>query len=101
MLLLSSPLAAQKKIERRIPLGMEGALRIVNMVGSVVVHGWDKDTVLIRGTLAPGDRFYSGGAYTGVKMGVESESDRNPKPTKLEVWAPARVRLWIKTATAK
>jgi DUF4097 and DUF4098 domain-containing protein YvlB len=33
-------------------------------------------------------------------MFVESVNDRNPKPTRLEIWAPARVRLWVKTATA-
>jgi DUF4097 and DUF4098 domain-containing protein YvlB len=96
----ASSLAAQGKIERKIPLGMEGALRIVNMVGSVVVHGWNKDTVLVRGTLNPADRFFAGGGYTGVKMFVESENDRDPKPARLEVWVPVRVRLWIKTATA-
>ena len=96
----SSPVIAQKKVERKIPLGMEGALRIVNMVGSVVVHGWDKDTVLVRGTLGAGDNFLMGGGYTGAKMFVESVNDRDPKPTRLEVWVPARVRLWVKTATA-
>lgn len=100
ILLWSSPLVAQKKIERRLPLGMEGALRVVNMVGSVVVHGWSKDTVLVRGSLAPGDNFFMGGGYTGAKMFVESSNDRDPKPTRLEIWVPARVRLWIKTATA-
>ena len=96
----ASPLAAQSKVERKIPLGMEGALRIVNMVGSVVVHGWNKDTVLVRGSLGPGDKFFAGGGYTGAKMFVESENDRDPRPAKLELWVPARVRLWIKTATA-
>jgi DUF4097 and DUF4098 domain-containing protein YvlB len=100
MLVFASPLSAQKKIERRIPLGMEGAFRVMNMVGSVVVHGWSKDTVLIRGTLAPGDQFYAGGGYTGAKMFIESANDRNPKPTNLEIWVPARARLWVKTATA-
>src|ERR1700693_5186461 len=98
--MFSSPLLAQKKLERKLPLGMEGALRVVNMVGSVVVHGWSKDTVLVRGTLAPGDKFFMGGGYTGAKMFVESLNDRDPKPTRLEIWVPARVRLWIKTATA-
>jgi DUF4097 and DUF4098 domain-containing protein YvlB len=79
---------------------MEGALRIVNMVGSVIVHGWDKDTVLVRGTLGAGDSFFMGGGYTGAKMFVESVNDRDPKPTRLEIWVPARVRLWVKTATA-
>jgi len=100
ILLLSSPLLAQKKIERKLPLGMEGALRVVNMVGSVVVHGWAKDTVLVRGTLGAGDSFFMGGGYTGAKMFVESLNDRDPKPTRLEIWVPLRVRLWIKTATA-
>jgi DUF4097 and DUF4098 domain-containing protein YvlB len=100
ILLLSSPLGAQKKIERRLPLGMEGALRVVNMVGSVVVHGWNKDTVLVRGTLGAGDSFFMGGGYTGAKMFVESANDRDPKPSRLEIWVPARVRLWVKTATA-
>jgi DUF4097 and DUF4098 domain-containing protein YvlB len=96
----SSPVIAQKKVERKIPLGMEGALRIVNMVGSVAVHGWDKDTVMVRGTLGAGDNFYMGGGYTGAKMFVEAVNDRDPKPARLEVWVPARVRLWVKTATA-
>ena len=100
MLMLALPLHAQKKVDRKLPLGMEAALRISNMVGSVVVHGWDKDTVMVRGALAPGDQFFMGGSYTGAKMFVESANDRNPKPTRLEVWVPARVRLWIKTATA-
>jgi len=96
----STPVIAQKKVERKIPLGMEGALRIVNMVGSVVVHGWSKDTVMVRGTLGVGDNFYMGGGYTGAKMFVEAVNDRDPKPARLEVWVPARVRLWVKTATA-
>ncbi len=100
ILLLASPLIAQKKVERRQPLGMEGALRIVNMVGSVVVHGWNKDTVLVRATLGPGDNLFMGGGYTGAKMFVESLNERDPKPTRLEIWVPARVRLWVKTATA-
>lgn len=98
--LCASSAAAQKKVERRIPLGMEGALRIANMVGSVVVHGWNKDTVMVRATLGAGNEFFTGGGYTGAKIFVEATNDRDPKPTQLEVWVPSRVRLWIKTATA-
>ena len=96
----ATPAFAQKKVERRLAVGMEGAIRIHNMVGSVVIHGWNKDTVLVRGTLSEGDELHMGGAYTGAKMFVESINDRNPKPTRLEVWVPARARVWVKTATA-
>jgi hypothetical protein len=100
LLVAAGPLSAQKKVERRLPLGMEGALRIMNMVGSVTVHGWNKDTVLLRGTMSPTDRFFGGGGYSGVKFGIESANESDPKPAKLEIWVPARVRLWVKTATA-
>ena len=98
--LVASPAFAQKKVERRLPLGMEGAFRIMNMVGSVTVHGWNKDTVLVRATLPALDKLFAGGTYTGAKMFIENADDRDPKPTRLEVWVPTRTRLWIKTATA-
>jgi hypothetical protein len=100
LLFSASSAAAQKKVERKIPLGMEAALRIVNMVGVVVVHGWNKDTVMVRGALGAGNTLFMGGGYTGAKMFVEATNDRDPKPSQLEVWVPSRARLWIKTATA-
>ena len=39
MELLPSLVFAQKKVERRLPLGMEAAIRISNMVGSVTKQG--------------------------------------------------------------
>ena len=79
---------------------MEGAFRIINMVGSVTVHGWNKDTVLVRAVVPQLDHLRMGGTYTGAKMFIENADERDPKPTKLEVWVPSRTRLWIKTATA-
>ncbi len=98
--IVAAPLHAQKKVERRLPLGMEAAFRIVNMVGSVTVHGWDKDTVLVRAVVPELDKLLMGGTYTGAKVFIDNADERNPKPTRLEVWLPARARLWIKTATA-
>jgi len=100
MLSIAGALAAQQKVERKLPLRMDGSFRIHSMVGSVVVHGWNKDTVLVRATLPPGDELHMGGGPTGAKVFVESENERNPKPTRLEVWLPSRARLWVKTATA-
>jgi Putative adhesin len=86
---ITAPAFGQTKVERRL-----------NMVGSVTVHGWNKDTVLVRGMLPQLDKLRMGGTYTGAKMFIENADERNPKPTRLEVWVPARARLWIKTATA-
>jgi hypothetical protein len=100
VLFAAAPTFAQSKVEKRLPLGMEGAFRIMNMVGSVTVHGWNKDTVLVRGTVPQLDKLRMGGTYTGGKMFIENADERDPKPTRLEVWVPSRTRLWIKTATA-
>jgi hypothetical protein len=100
LLAMAEPLSAQKKVERKLALRMEGSLRIHNMVGSVVVNGWNKDTVLVRATLAAGDQLFMGGGPDGAKMFVESDNERNPQPTRLEVWVPMRARVWVKTATA-
>ena len=99
-LFAATPLLAQTKVEKRLPLGMEGAFRIMNMVGSVTVHGWNKDTVMVRASVPQFDKLRMGGTYTGAKMFIENADERDPKPTRLEVWVPARTRLWIKTATA-
>lgn len=99
-MLFSSPLDAQQKVERRLPLGKEAALRVANMVGSVVVHGWDKDTLLVSGSIDASDHLFVGGNYAGAKLLVEAANDRDPKPSRLEIWVPARIRLWVKTATA-
>ena len=96
----ATPALAQKKVERRLPLGMEAAFRIVNMVGSVTVHGWNKDTVLVRAALPQLDKLLMGGSYTGAKMFIDNADERDPKPSRVEVWLPSRARLWIKTATA-
>lgn len=100
VLFIATPTLAQTKVEKRLPLGMEGAFRIMNLVGSVTVHGWNKDTVLVRATVAQLDKLRIGGTYTGAKMFIENADERDPKPTRLEVWVPSRTRLWIKTATA-
>src|SRR5438045_2828379 len=42
---------------------MEGAFRIINMVGTVTVHGWNKDTVLVRATLPQLDKLRMGGTF--------------------------------------
>jgi len=72
LLLCASPAGAQKKVERKIPLGMEGALAHRQHVGSVVVHGWNKDTVMVRGTLGAGANFFMGAIPWPPKMFVEA-----------------------------
>src|SRR5438477_5132416 len=83
-----------------MPLGMASDLSRIKMVGTVVMYGLNKDTVVIRAELGASDKTFGGGGYTGAKIFIESANDRDPKPAQVEVWVPSRVRLWVKTATA-
>jgi hypothetical protein len=98
---LSVVAGAQTKIERGLHLNSDGAVRISNLVGSVHVTGWDRDSVALRATVAKGDKLFMGGGPAGMKMFIEPVNDRNPGSTRLDVMVPARAKLWVKTATAE
>lgn len=91
---------AQTKISRGLSLDPAGAVRIFNLVGSVRVTGWGRDSVAVRGTLGKGNQLYMGGGRQGMKMFIESADNRNPSSANIEVMVPARAKVWVKTATA-
>lgn len=108
---MPSVLDAQRRIDERRPAAPDGLLRIHNLVGSVRVIGWDRDTVAVTGTLGSGT-FYMGVGQGGGKLGVElptgmleARVDLSPEKTSvagsvLEVRVPRRTRVWIKSASA-
>jgi putative adhesin len=92
---------SQVKVERGLRLDADGSVRISNLVGSVRVTGWNRDSVALHGVLPKGDKVFMGGGRQGMKMFVEPLNDRNPQPTRLDVMVPARAKIWVKTATAE
>ncbi len=100
---LPAALTAQDRIDRRVALESDASIRIVNLMGSIRVIGWDKDTLAVSGTLGrgAGKFFYFGGGGRGAKLGVEvPEQYQVDEKSDLEVRVPARARLWIKAAAA-
>ena len=98
---LSASIAgAQTKISRGIHLNADGAVRIYNLGGSVKVTGWNRESVSVRGTIGKGSILHMGGGNAGIKMFVEDMDERNPAPAMLEVFVPAKSKVWVKTATA-
>ncbi|MDP9176405.1 MAG: DUF4097 domain-containing protein [Gemmatimonadota bacterium] len=98
---LAAGAQAQGKVERGLRLDPDGAVRITNLVGSVRVTGWSRDSVSLRASLPKGDKVFMGGGPRGMKMMVETPNDRNPQPSRLELMVPARAKVWVKTATAE
>ena len=100
MVLMSSSAYAQTKVNRGLQLDATGAVRVYNLVGSVRMTGWNKDSVVVRGTLGKGNTLHMGGGAAGMKMFIEGMDERNPARADIEVMVPTRAKVWVKTATA-
>jgi hypothetical protein len=98
--LFAAPLHAQSKIDRGMALDATAGIRVYNLVGSVTVRGWNRDSIAVRGSLGKGDELHMGGTRSGMKMFVEGLDDRNPAPADIQLMVPMRAKVWIKTATA-
>src|SRR5439155_24235893 len=97
------PVAGQQRIDRRVGLAPDASIRVVNLVGSIKVIGWDKDSLVVTGTLpaGAGKFFYFGAGSRAAKLGVEvPEGPLAGERSDLAVYVPARAKLWIKAATA-
>ena len=76
-------------------------MKIFQVGGSLALVGWDRDSVLVRGRVRRGDRFYLAGHGSAFKLGVESgAAEREPFPCDLVVYLPRRARVAVKTVSA-
>jgi len=98
--MLAANADAQTKVNRGLQLDATGAVRIMNLVGSVRVTGWKRDSVAVRGTLGKGNNIFVGGGHSGMKMFIEGADERNPTASDIEVMVPVAAKVWVKTATA-
>ncbi len=90
---------AQAKVEKGMKLEKTASFRIYSLAGTVRIIGWNRDSLHVRGSIARGDEFHMGGSPSGAKMFVENADERNPGEAVIEVFAPVRSRIWVKTAT--
>jgi len=101
MMCTASYAHSQTKLNRGLQLDATGSVRIANLVGSVKVTGWKRDSVAVRGVLGKGNQFFMGGGHGGMKLFIEGADERNPAPSEIEVMVPMGAKVWVKTATAK
>ena len=83
---------AQQTVSRTFQLDIDGSLRITVPAGSVHIVAWDRDSVSITGSIAPGGgSFYAGGRGRGGKMAVDNGDMSGAGPgADLEIRVPAR-----------
>lgn len=105
-LALATPARAQQKVDVRHAAAPELYFRVTGSVGVLRVIGWEKDSLVITGTLPKGVRMEMGigephGAPArGAKMYLESPNDAVAAGGSLEIRVPARARVWVKSGTA-
>jgi hypothetical protein len=105
VLAAASSLSAQQKINQRFAVTPTASIRIFGDLGSLRIVGWDRDSVVVTGTLPAGARFdASRGGIPGKPspgMKIYLEVARAPAPdAKLELRVPARARVWAKSGSA-
>jgi hypothetical protein len=105
MLAAAAPLHTQQTVAQRFAVTPTASIRLFGDVARLRIVGWDRDSVVVTGTLPAGARLDAsrGGdpdrPSSGMKIYVEVP--RSPAPdAKLELRVPARARVWSKSGSA-
>jgi hypothetical protein len=101
---LTLPLAAQRPVDIRRAVTSTASIRITGAFAELRIRGWNKDSVVITGTVPADARFdggfmaAAGGASPGAKFYLETVS--GTPAGKLEMRVPYRARIWAKSGSA-
>jgi hypothetical protein len=93
-------------VERRYAMASDASIRLAGAISSLRIIGWDRDSLVITGTVPVGWRFDGGvltavgGPSRGAKFFVEGATDVPPTAATLEVRVPTRARVWAKSGSA-
>ena len=93
-------------VERRAAMAPDASIRLAGAISSLRIIGWDRDSLVVTGTVPAGAIFDGGvgsapgGLSRGAKFFVESKTDGYPGGAALEVHVPARARVWAKSGSA-
>lgn len=94
---------AQTEIERLVPASPDGSIEITSINGSVIVLGWDRNEIEIRGTLGRGVEeleVEQRGERTEIRAVVKSRGRYNSR-TDLELKVPRHSSIDIETVSAE
>ena len=101
---LAAPLHAQRKVQAAHATTSDVSVRLFASVGTVQVIGWEKDSVVITGTVAKGSQVSLGSpnpvATRGLKLFVESPTEEAGRGGTLTMRVPRNARVWLKTGSA-
>jgi hypothetical protein len=94
-------------VDRRYAMAPDASIRIAGAISNLRIVGWDRDSLVITGTVPAGWRFDGGiassvvGPSRGAKFYIEGTTDVFPTSAALELRVPARARVWAKSGSAE
>jgi hypothetical protein len=69
--------------------------------GSVRLIGWDRDSVVVRGEIARGEKFHMVPGPNGLKVVIDDHIDATPvRPCRLVLYVPTSSTISLKTVSA-
>ncbi len=98
-ILACEAMQAQSPFHRGAPLASTASVQLYAAAGSVVVEGWERDSIDIRGTIGRGLTPHAGGDRLAFKMSTYDGRQDLSQPSHLVVRVPHRVQLWLKSTT--
>jgi hypothetical protein len=104
-LALAAPLAAQQKVDVRRAVTRDVYVRLNGAFSSLKVTGWEKDSVVMTGSLPKGSRLEpamagSGGPpVSGLKFYIEG-STSSAASGSIELFVPVAATVWAKSGSA-
>ncbi len=76
-------------------------VKVFDPAGAVRITAWDKDSVVVRGRVARGERFYLSGDRHGLKLGIMPRADDAvPGALTFEIMVPRGSNVSVKAVTA-
>lgn len=101
--LLSSVAIAGEKIDKTLAADADGEVRVSNIAGTVVIHGWKRKEVRVSGELGKGTRelvFERDGSHVEIRVEIEKGKHRRVDGTDLEIWLPQESEIKVITVSA-
>ncbi|MCC6317921.1 MAG: DUF4097 family beta strand repeat protein [Gemmatimonadaceae bacterium] len=106
LMLAAAPLAAQQKVDARYAVTRDVYVRINGAYAALRIVGWQKDSLVLTGTLPRGTRVETAlgapadGPRKGAKFYIEPPTEGGASGT-LELFVPVGATVWAKAGNAR
>ena len=98
---LASTAAGQVQVNRRIAIAPDASIKMWLPAGSLRLVAWDRDSLVVEGTVPAGERFFFGGSGKAAKFGIDDPAPgRVAQPAHLVVHVPRGGRVNVRSIAA-